>query len=100
MNVTAKRLAVLKSAVGKSEPEIRNIIGSCYKEEIGAVMLRLYSSSQAFNEGVSDYLRNGKKQRRYSPGCQYQDHIYYGSGYSSAKLAVAIHGKDTVSASL
>ncbi|GAI98555.1 unnamed protein product, partial [marine sediment metagenome] len=100
------RMKRLKSATkifndGGTEKEVRNAIkdeqGNIYREEIDAVMLKLSSSSNAFNGGVLARL-DGKKLKDcpFSKSVQYPDYINWYSGFDATDLAIKLHGKDKV----
>lgn len=101
MRHTPERIELLRSALGKPEGEVRQIIrlhdGNVYRDELDAILLKLYSTSEDFNDGVRDCL-HGRPRR--SGFCSYISGINYGTGYESAELAVELHGKETVLASL
>jgi len=89
---------------GRKEDEIRKAIqlpdGNVFREEINAVMLKLHSTSSQYNEGVTARIYDKKKENPYSKGCEYVDYIEWHSGWSTADLAIKLHGKEAVSESL
>ena len=95
------RMSVMQSAIGKSEEEARNILrlpdGNVYRHEIDAVIPKLSSTSEAFNEGRDAYLKGRtNKDCPYSIMIDYANHINWQSGFESTELAVKLHGRKTV----
>lgn len=94
-----QRLELLKSAVGKPEEEVRKLLqvrGNVYRHEINAVMLRLWSTSEAFNDGVMDFLHDRFNTWKYCKVSAYADYINYHTGKDTIELAIAIHGKAAI----
>lgn len=89
---------------GCTEDEIRKVIqladGNVFREEINAVMLKLHSTSGTYNERVTARIYDAKKESPYLKGCEYVDYIEWNSGWSTADLAIKLHGKEAVSESL
>ena len=101
---TKARLRILESALGKTEEQVRAIIrlpdGNIYRHEINGVMIKLFStSSEAFNEGVNCCL-DVNKRNPYSKIFQYQEWIQWSNGFDSCELALKLHGRKAVMATL
>jgi hypothetical protein len=104
---TRQRLPILRKAVkawskgGKDRTEIRKMIQlqdhNVWKHENDAVFLELHNvSTPAFNEGVYARLFGGKSRNPYIPGCEYANFVNWSTGWDSADLALALHGRDKV----
>ena len=98
------RFQVCLSAVGKTEKEVRNIIrlpdGNISRDEINAILLRLYSSANAYNKGVYAVLFGDKKSCVYTKGGDYNEYVEWITGVQSTELAIKLHGRETVIKSL
>lgn len=98
---TSWRLRKMQMAIGKPEDEARDILrladGNVFRHEIDAVMIKLFSSSNAFNEG-RDAVLNGRKDTDcpYSIMIDYVNYINWNSGFQSTELAVRLHGRQKV----
>lgn len=101
----AWRMRVMRSAIGKSEQEVRDIIrlpdGNIYRTECDAVMIKLSSTSKAFDDGRNDFLNGkGKTQCPYNPCGKYANYINWHTGFESTQLAVKLHGRQAVMGTL
>ena len=81
------------------EEQIRDILrlpdGNVYKEEINAVMIKLWSTSSEYNLGVHDRLRD-KDKCPYDKHIEYSSYIMWHAGWSSCNMAIDLHGIDVV----
>lgn len=94
------RFQVCLSAIGKSEEEVREIIrlpdGNVYRHEINAVLIKLFSTSKAFNRGVDDVLFGNETKCPYGKLSHYHENNDWHTGVESTQLAIKLHGREAV----
>ena len=94
------RFRLCLSAIGKTEKEVRDIIrlvdGNIYRHEIDAVLIKLFSTSHAFNRGVDNVLFGNKTVCPYGKLAQYSDYCDWRTGVKSTRLAVKLHGREAI----
>lgn len=94
------RFQICLSAIGKTEKEVRDIIrltnGNVYRHEINAVLIKLFSTSKAFNRGVDDVLFENETRCPYGKLSHYHENNDWRTAVKSTQLAIKLHGREAV----